>query len=62
MADRKKDHIELAFRSQVKEVLCDKRFHYEPLLGYCPSEERPAFPFLGKTLRTPIWVSSSQNS
>lgn len=56
---RKKDHIELAFRSRVEANELDARFYYEPMLA-----AHPAFgslleiPFLGKTLRSPIWVSS----
>jgi isopentenyl-diphosphate delta-isomerase len=58
MADRKKDHIELAFRSQMENALMDERFYYEPLLSAHPKEEDPSFTFLGKNLQTPIWVSS----
>ncbi|WP_372751620.1 isopentenyl-diphosphate delta-isomerase [Labilibaculum sp.] len=58
MADRKKDHIELAFRSQMKNALVDERFYYEPLLSAHPKEEDPSFAFLGKSLQMPIWVSS----
>jgi isopentenyl-diphosphate Delta-isomerase len=56
---RKKDHIELAFQSQIEEGKLDRRFYYEPLLSSHPKagESKP-FQFLGKTLRTPIWVSS----
>ncbi len=57
--ERKKDHIELAFHSQVQAAVLDGRFHYEPMLAAhpAPGSLRP-FSFLGKTLRTPIWVSS----
>ena len=58
MTDRKKDHIELAFRSQVEKALLDERFYYEPLLSSHPNNEDSTFSFLGKELRTPIWVSS----
>lgn len=56
---RKKDHIELAFRSRVESGELDQRFYYEPLLAAHPAfgSLRP-FPFLGKTTRVPIWVSS----
>lgn len=58
-ASRKKDHIELAFRSQVERGLLDQRFYYEPLLSRHPVrgslEPRS---FLGKTMNVPLWVSS----
>ncbi len=57
MSDRKLDHIELALKSQTASVEEDKRFIYEPLLSGHPTGLSP-FEFLGKTLRTPIWVSS----
>jgi isopentenyl-diphosphate delta-isomerase len=59
-ASRKKDHIELAFQSQVTENQLDTRFYYEPLLAAHPKAqaETTAFPFLGKTQRLPMWVSS----
>ncbi|MDO8366603.1 MAG: isopentenyl-diphosphate delta-isomerase [Saprospiraceae bacterium] len=56
---RKKDHIDLAFRSRVESGQLDQRFYYEPLLAAHPAPGAlAAFPFLGKILRTPIWVSS----
>ena len=58
MTDRKKDHIELAFRSQMKDALIDERFIYEPMLCSHPKEENTSFTFLAKDLQTPIWVSS----
>jgi isopentenyl-diphosphate delta-isomerase len=58
-AARKKDHIELAFRSQVGRLALDNRFFYEPVLAAHPKPgSLPPVNFLGKTLRTPIWVSS----
>lgn len=56
---RKKDHIELAFQSRVSADQLDPRFWYEPMLSAHPDQgtENP-FPFLGKTMRVPIWVSS----
>ena len=56
---RKKDHIELAFRSQVERLALDNRFYYEPVLAAHPKPGSltPVY-FLGKTLKTPIWVSS----
>lgn len=56
---RKKDHIDLAFRSRVESGALDSRFFYEPMLAAHPIPGSLApIPFLGKTLRTPIWVSS----
>jgi isopentenyl-diphosphate Delta-isomerase len=57
---RKKDHIELAFRSQVTAADLDARFYYEPMLAGHPNAETaiPPMSFLGKTLRAPVWVSS----
>jgi isopentenyl-diphosphate delta-isomerase len=58
-ASRKKDHINLAFKSQIARAALDKRFYYEPLLAAHPKRgSLPAFDFLGKTMRTPLWVSS----
>ncbi len=54
---RKRDHIELAFRSQVANL--DTRFYYEPLFAAHPERgSLPAFEFLAKTFRVPLWVSS----
>ena len=58
MTDRKRDHIDLAFRSHMENALADKRFYYEPLLSAHPDKELKSFEFLGKQLNTPIWVSS----
>ncbi|RME97424.1 MAG: isopentenyl-diphosphate delta-isomerase, partial [Bacteroidetes bacterium] len=58
-ADRKRDHIQLAFDSQVIHSQLDQRFYYEPLLAAHPQpEEWPPFRFLGKEMRVPLWVSS----
>ena len=56
---RKHDHIELAFKSRVDSGELDTRFFYEPMFAAHPQHGslRP-FPFLGKTLNIPIWVSS----
>ena len=56
--DRKNDHIDLAFSSQAANLSADKRFSYEPLLGSLAKGAIEPFPFLGHTLRTPIWISS----
>ena len=58
MEDRKNHHIDLAFSSQMDNQLADKRFIYEPLLGSSKQGAIEPFSFLGRTLRTPIWVSS----
>ena len=55
---RKRDHIELAFRSQVKTNELDHRFYYEPLLAPHPFEAIQPSIFLEKKLENPIWVSS----
>ncbi|MFK7806555.1 MAG: isopentenyl-diphosphate delta-isomerase [Saprospiraceae bacterium] len=58
-ASRKKDHIELAFQSQVLSDQMDKRFYYEPILSAHPdSADNLATSFLGKNLGAPVWVSS----
>jgi isopentenyl-diphosphate delta-isomerase len=58
-AERKKDHIELAFRSRLDAGELDDRFYYEPLLAAHPTPGSLApLNFLGKTLRAPLWVSS----
>ncbi len=58
MEDRKKDHIELAFKSQTNALEHDRRFFYEPILSAHPSTKQEPFSFLGKKLNSPIWVSS----
>ena len=55
-SERKKDHIELAFQSIVKAQ--DNRFFYEPLFNGHPDTDLAPTPFLGKSMATPIWVSS----
>ena len=58
-ASRKRDHIDLAFQSQIGDAALDPRFYYEPLLAAHPDEEADLeIAFLGKTLRLPLWVSS----
>ncbi|MDX1940331.1 MAG: isopentenyl-diphosphate delta-isomerase [Saprospiraceae bacterium] len=58
-AERKRDHIELAFRSQVERSELDRRFYYEPLLAAHPQRgSLKSFLFLNKTFRVPMWVSS----
>lgn len=56
---RKKDHIDLAFKSQVLKEALDSRFYYEPILSGHPREEQNlSLSILNSTLRVPIWVSS----
>ena len=56
---RKKDHIELALQSQVTASELDGRFYYEPIMAAHPVPgSLPPVNFAGKTLRTPVWVSS----
>lgn len=58
-AERKRDHIELALRSQIAASALDGRFWYEPLQVAHPEEgSYPTFDFLGKTFEYPLWVSS----
>lgn len=56
---RKIDHIALAFQSQLKGIEKDNRFNYEPLLSAHPQKENnEIYPFLGKKLGFPLWISS----
>lgn len=56
---RKRDHIELAFQSQINARELDHRFYYEPLLeGHPQAGSLPEQFFLNKTFRVPLWVSS----
>ena len=56
-ANRKRDHIELALKSQVSTL--DPRFYYEPLFSAHPEKgSLQPFEFLEKTFYVPMWVSS----
>lgn len=55
-AQRKSDHIELAFQSVVAGR--DSRFYYEPMLSAHPQDHNEPFYFLGKIMQVPVWVSS----
>ena len=56
---RKKDHIELAFQSQIGASTLDNRFFYEPLIsGHPEPGSLASFSFLGKQMSAPVWVSS----
>ncbi len=58
-SSRKKDHIDLAFKSQIEIGNLDRRFYYEPLLSAHPtSNSYPQLNFLNKEMKVPIWVSS----
>jgi isopentenyl-diphosphate delta-isomerase len=58
LENRKKDHIELAFKSQTLRAELDNRFHYEPMLSAHPSGGLKPFTILGREHRVPLWVSS----
>jgi len=55
---RKKDHIDLAFKSQTGISELDSRFHYEPLLSAHPGNGLKPLKILGKEQGLPMWVSS----
>lgn len=58
-ADRKQDHIELAFEADMDNKETDNRFRYEPMLSSHPSPDLDlSITFLGKILKAPLWVSS----
>jgi len=58
MENRKKDHIELAFESQILKDLIDRRFYYEPMLKPHPSGDIGEFKFGERKMKVPVWVSS----
>ena len=58
LADRKLDHIELAFKADMANQGPDERFYYEPMLSGHPQQELAPISFLGKSLKAPLWVSS----
>ncbi len=57
MEERKIEHIELTQHAQIEKGDVDSRFSYEPIIASFSGEER-IYPFLGKQLRAPIWMSS----
>ena len=58
-AQRKQDHIAMAFDAQVARSTLDSRFYYEPMLSAHPTNKQiPSFSFSEKKLHVPIWVSS----
>lgn len=58
LESRKKDHIELAFKSQTSPAVMDTRFHYEPMLAAHPESGLAPLDILGKQQKVPLWVSS----
>jgi isopentenyl-diphosphate delta-isomerase len=58
MENRKKDHIELAFQSELPGKEIDSRFYYEPMMSRHPEGIPGNFFLAGKKLRAPIWISS----
>lgn len=58
MEERKKDHIELAFQSQILKNEIDRRFYYEPMLKPHPTNLPGSYPFGEKQMKAPVWVSS----
>lgn len=58
ISKRKKDHIDLAFRSRTGLPDQDPRFFYEPILSGFSAEPPGPFDFLGKKMQAPMWVSS----
>ncbi len=57
---RKKDHLDLAKKSQTSTKTVDTRFNYEPLFSPHPNIENLdlSLNFLGKDLKAPLWISS----
>ncbi len=59
MADRKQDHIDLAFKADMGNKGPDDRFYYEPMLAGHPHDDLDlSISFLDKKLKAPLWVSS----
>ena len=58
MKDRKRDHINLAFKSQIDATEADSRFYYEPFLSSHDVKRDFPIEIAGKKMRFPIWVSS----
>ncbi len=57
MEERKIEHIELTQHAQIEKGDVDSRFSYEPITAVF-SQEKKIYPFLGKQLLAPIWISS----
>lgn len=58
MESRKSEHLKLALLQAGEAITNDRRFFYEPMLGSHPVELLREFPFLGKTMKAPLWISS----
>jgi isopentenyl-diphosphate delta-isomerase len=58
LENRKKDHINLALKSQTGTSQLDSRFFYEPLLQPHPDKGLTPINILGKEQKVPLWVSS----
>jgi isopentenyl-diphosphate delta-isomerase len=58
MTQRKKEHLELALKSQTNLSMNDDRFDYEPMLSAHPLDSLKPFDFAGKKMKVPIWISS----
>ena len=58
MIKRKKEHLELAMKSQTSLLINDDRFDYEPMLSAHPIDILKPFDFAGKRMKVPIWISS----
>jgi isopentenyl-diphosphate delta-isomerase len=57
--DRKKDHLDLALRSQTSAMHLDERFYYEPALAKHPTpNQKSPIQFLNHQFDFPFWVSS----
>lgn len=57
-SNRKKDHLDLALKSQLLSEELLSQFNYEPMLGVHPLKDHLELNFLGKNLSAPFWVSS----
>lgn len=59
LESRKKDHLDLAIRSQTNALHLDSRFYYEPALSFHPQKNHQSpTVFLGSSFDYPFWVSS----
>jgi isopentenyl-diphosphate Delta-isomerase len=56
LSDRKADHINMAFESQVN--VADSRFNYEPIEAFNLNEPLPNVQWGDKTMAMPWWISS----
>jgi len=55
---RKAEHIHLAFKSQMDNILADNRFYYEPLFGFHQNNVDFSTSICGIQLQFPLWISS----